>query len=157
MFIDYSYYINEYGGSLTSDEFKKSAFKACSYISANTMDRVNDYKITLLPEKLVSQIKTCACALADYFDIFSKIINNSLKVASGESKGNIKSEQAGQVSISYSDNSSFVKDCLNPNYRDLLLKSVLNTYLYPMEINGKVWNLTSKIINSNRCSCCNII
>ena len=53
MFIDYSYYLNEYGGSLTSDEFQKSAFKACSYISANTMDRVDDYKITLLPEKLI--------------------------------------------------------------------------------------------------------
>ena len=157
MFIDYSYYKNEYGGNLTEEEFNKYAFKSCSYISANTMARVDDYKITLLPEKLISQIKKCACELTEYFDKFSKIIDNSLKVASGESKGNIRSEQAGQVSVSYGDNSSFTKDCLNPNYRDLLLKSVLNTYLYPMEINGKVWNLTSKIINSNRCSCCNII
>ena len=156
MFIDYSYYLNEYGGSLTSDEFQKSAFKACSYISANTMDRVDDYKITLLPEKLIEQVKKCACALSEYFDKFEKIINNSLNIASGESKGNIRSEQAGQVSVSYGDNSSFTKDYLNPNYRDLLLKSVLNTYLYPMEINGKIWNLTSKVI-SNRCRRCSLI
>ena len=156
MFIDYSYYLNEYGGSLTSDEFQKSAFKACSYISANTMDRVDDYKITLLPEKLIEQVKKCACALSEYFDKFEKIINNSLNIDSGESKGNIRSEQAGQVSVSYGDNSSFTKDYLNPNYRDLLLKSVLNTYLYPMEINGKIWNLTSKVI-SNRCRRCSLI
>lgn len=156
MFIDYSYYLNEYGGSLTSDEFQKSAFKACSYISANTMDRVDDYKITLLPEKLIEQVKKCACALSEYFDKFEKIINNSLNIASGESKGNIRSEQAGQVSVSYVDSSSFTKDYLNPNYRDLLLKSVLNTYLYPMEINGKIWNLTSKVI-SNRCRSCSLI
>ena len=112
MFIDYSYYLTEYGGSLTSDEFQKSAFKACSYISANTMDRVDDYKITLLPEKLIEQVKKCACALSEYFDKFEKIINNSLNIASGESKGNIRSEQAGQVSVSYGDSSSFTKDYL---------------------------------------------
>lgn len=156
MFIDYSYYLNEYGGSLDEDEFKKSSFKACSYISANTMDRVDDYKITLLPEKLVYQIKLCACALTEYFDKFDKAINNSLNIASGEIKGNVRSEQAGQVSVSYGDNSSITKEFLNPNYRDLLLKSVLNTYLYPMEINGKVWNLTSKVIPM-RCKHCGLI
>lgn len=158
MFIDYSYYISEYGGrDLNEDEFNKSAFKSCSYISANTMDRVNDYKITTLPEKLVTQIKKCACALTEYFDKFSKILDNSFKIASGEIKGNIKSEQAGQVSISYGDNGSITKEYLNPNYRDLILKSVLNEYLYPMEINGTIWNLTSKVLNSNRCIHCNLI
>ena len=129
MFIDYSYYISEYGGrNLNEDEFNKSAFKSCSYISAT-----------------------------EYFDKFSKILDNSFKIASGEIKGNIKSEQAGQVSISYGDNGSITKEYLNPNYRDLLLKSVLNEYLYPMEINGTIWNLTSKVLNSNRCIHCNLI
>ena len=94
MFIDYSYYISEYGGrNLNEDEFNKSAFKSCSYISANTMDRVNDYKITTLPEKLVTQIKQCACALTEYFDKFSKIL---LKLLQEKSRGISRANKQGK-------------------------------------------------------------
>lgn len=156
MFIDFNYYKNNYhGDALTEQNFNKYASKACNYISAETMDRIKDTTINAYPQILINDIKDCACDLAEKFNDYDRIYQNAVKLSSGESNSNIKSEKAGEVSITYGSSDSLIKSFSDPKYFDSYLRETLHAYIYPRCINGITYNLTSKILH--KCTFCNII
>ena len=156
IFVDYNYYVDIYHGNiLTQSNFNKYAKKACNFISSNTLDRINDSTINSYPSELVGDIKDCACDLAEKFYDYDKIYKNAVNLSSGESNSNIKSEKAGEVSITYGSSDSLIKSFSDPKYFKSYLEETLHAYIYPKCINGITYNLTSKIIH--KCRFCNII
>lgn len=156
IFIDFNYYSNTFHGNiLTSQNFNKYASKACNYISAETMDRIKDSTINAYPQELVNDIKDCACDLAEKFYNYDKIYKNAINLSSGESNSNVKSERAGEVSITYGRSDSLIKNFSDPKYFKSYLEATLHAYIYPKCIHGITYNLTSKIIH--KCRFCNII
>ena len=156
IFIDFNYYQNNYHGDiLTSQNFNKYASKACNYISSETMDRIKDTTINAYPQELVNDIKDCACDLAEKFYDYDKIYKNAINLSSGESNSNVKSEKAGEVSITYGSSDSLIKSFSDPKYFSKYLLDTLHAYIYPRCVNGITYNLTSKVIH--KCCFCNII
>lgn len=159
MFVNYTYYTTDYGGSiLTESEFNKNAFKACNYISQLTLLRVTDTTIVSFPPDIITKIKKCACELAEVYFYKSKIIIGSFESASSTSlEGSIRQKTAGQVSISFWNNSETIKKFSDPKFFNEILKTIFNDYLGLVEINGCIWNLSSKILNNNHNDCCCLI
>lgn len=155
MFVDYNYYINDFHGTLLDqNNFEKYAFKACSYITNETMSRIIDSTINSYPKPLVDDIKMCACDLAEIFHDKDKIYRNAINISS-EKNNNITSERAGEVSVSYGSSDSLISKFSDPKYFNNYLRETVKSWLYPRVINGIVYNITSKIINN--CKFCNII
>lgn len=147
MFIDYTFYTTVYGGTgLTSQEFTKYAQKACRYISAETMDRVTDTKITKYPLELQNDIRLCACEIAEKYKMLDKIEDNILKSASGEKGTTIKSEKSGQASIEYGSSDAIINTFKDPTSFKKYIYKIFSEYIYPKEINGVMWNLASKVL-----------
>ena len=135
IFVDFNYYQNNYRGNiLTEQNFTKYASRACNYIST---------------------LKDCACDLAEKFYDYDRIYQNAIKVSSGESNSNVKSERAGEVSITYGSSDSLIKSFSDPKYFNKYLLDTLHAYIYPRCVNGITYNLTSKVIH--KCCFCNII
>lgn len=154
--MDFNYYQNNFRGDiLTEQNFTKYASKACNYVSTETMDRIKDSTINAYPQELVNDIKDCVCDLAEKFYDFDKIYKNAINLSSGESNSNVKSEKAGEVSITYGSSDSLIKSFSDPKYFKSYLEETLHAYLHPKCINGITYNLTSKIIH--KCKFCNII
>lgn len=149
MFVDYAFYKNNYGGEILSEsEFNREAPKACNFISQNTMLRVTDDTINSFPNALIETIKKCACNLSENYYYFDKIRLKSLIDASSDNLGKIQRKSAGQVSISYFDTS---KDLSSDKSKNNYLISILNDYLGLIKIDGKIWNLLSKVLDQNCC------
>lgn len=154
MFVDYSYYQSWGGTKLTQSQFNKEAFKACNYITQETMTRIDDNSIGAYPIEIQELAKRCACDLAEkYFD-YDQVYENQVKMAKGESAGIKKSEKSGQVSVEYQVMSGSSKNISDLNVFKGILRDTLMQYLGLKQINGTVWNLTSKVINSRCSSCC---
>lgn len=154
MFVDFNYYTTVYGGTLlTESEFNKEAFKACNYITQATLLRVTDSTINLFPNEVITNIKKCACHLAEDYSYIEKIRSNSLESAA-QGKSGIKSETSGQVSVSYSDSSTTQKMFFDPKFIDEYLKTTLMQYLGPINVNGVIYNLISKVLSDDNCCCC---
>lgn len=153
MFVDFAYYTDVYGGSLLSEqEFNKNAFKACVFITQATLLRVTDSSVNSFPNEVITCIKKCACHLAEDYSYIEKIVTNSLEAAS-QGKSGIKSESAGQVSVSYSDSEQTRKMFFDPKFVNEYLKTTLMQYLGPINVNGVIYNLLSKVISNNNCCC----
>ena len=60
-YAEYSFYVNEYGGSLPEETFKKHIRKASAYVDYITMGRINN---TLLM-KYSELISLAACSVVD--------------------------------------------------------------------------------------------
>lgn len=151
MFIDYEFYTTTYGGTdLTSGEFTKYAQKACRYISAETMDRITDTKITNYPEEIQTDVKLCACALAEKYKALDKIESNIFESASGSKGSTIKSEKSGQASIEYGSSDSIINSFKDPNSFKKYLKKTFSEYICPKEVNGITYNLASKVLRPCR-------
>ena len=147
IFIDFNYYSNIFHGNiLTSQNFNKYASKACNYISAETMDRIKDSTINAYPQELITDIKDCACDLAEKFYDYDKIYKNAINLSSGESNSNVKS---------YGSSDSLIKSFSDPKYFNKYLLDTLHAYIYPRCVNGITYNLTSKVIH--KCCFCNIL
>lgn len=157
MFIDYDYYKNIYNGNkISKDGFNKQAIKACNLISDETMTRVNDLTIDNYPLALINVIKTCACELAEKYSDYDKIYSNIVGISSGNNQGNLKSESAGYAKIEYGYSEGILKKFSSPSaFKEFLLETI-HDYLRPQQIDGIVWNLTSKVLKNGPC-CCNII
>ena len=70
--------------------------------------------------------------------------------------GAVKSQTAGAVSVTY--DTSFASYFLDSKNQEIQIKSIINAYLFPRCINGKFYNLLSKIIeNSNSCKTCSLV
>lgn len=164
--IAYEFYKDVYGGTkLTAETFPKYITKGLSIISKYTMDRVNDSTIDTFPEILSTNIKKCACELAEFKSDIDKInemvishnsdLNDSNATINKINSSNIKSITAGAVSYTIDTNStSSITNNVSKNYTDIKsinnqIKSILNDYLYPQYIGGKYYNLMSFVGRCN--------
>ena len=153
MFVDYEFYKNNFKGKLSEEEFDKFVNLSCMKITKETCSRVTDGTLNNFPNELILDIKTCACALIDKLKIFQDALDfNEKSVNSGA----VKSQTAGAVSVTY--DTSFSSYFLDSKNQEIQIKSIINAYLFPRCINGKFYNLLSKIIeNSNSCKTCSLV
>lgn len=169
MSISYEFYKDVYGGNkLTTDTFTKYIAKGISLISKYTMDRVNESTIDTFPTILSTNIKKCACELAEFKSDIDKINDMAISSNTDENNlnntinkinsSNIKSVTAGAVSYTIdTSNSNSISSSVFKNYTDqksinTKIKSILNDYLYPQYIGGKYYNLMSFVSRCNSCS-----
>ena len=153
MLVDYEFYKNNFKGKLSAEEFEKFVNLSCMKITKETCSRVTDGTLNNFPNELILDIKTCACALIDKLKIFQDALDfNEKSVNSGA----VKSQTAGTVSVTY--DTSFSSYFLDSKNQEIQIKSIINAYLFPRCINGKFYNLLSKIIeNSNSCKTCSLV
>ena len=153
MFVDYEFYKNNFKGKLSAEEFDKFVNLSCMKITKETCSRVTDGTLNNFPNELILDIKTCACALIDKLKIFQDALDfNEKSVNSGA----VKSQTAGAVSVTY--DTSFASYFLDSKNQEIQIKSIINAYLFPRCINGKFYNLLSKVIeNSNSCKTCSLV
>lgn len=159
MFVDYDYYKNKFKGTvLTEDNFNRYGNLACIEITTSTLSRVTDGTINNYPMELITRIKDCACAIAEYKNRFDDAFNSVTSLSSGnKTEGIIKSKTAGAVSVNY-DTTTTVSYLLDNQKQRSIINSLLCTYLSPVCIGGLSYNLLSKLIgNHNTCRTCNII
>ena len=153
MFVDYEFYKETFKGKLSEEEFDKFVNLSCMKITKETCSRVTDGTLNNFPNELILDIKTCACALIDKLKIFQDALDfNEKSVNSGA----VKSQTAGAVSVTY--DTSFASYFLDSKNQEIQIKSIINAYLFPRCINGKFYNLLSKVIeNSNSCKTCSLV
>ena len=153
MLVDYEFYKNNFKGKLSAEEFDKFVNLSCMKITKETCSRVTDGTLNNFPNELILDIKTCVCALIDKLKIFQDALDfNEKSVNSGA----VKSQTAGTVSVTY--DTSFSSYFLDSKNQEIQIKSIINAYLFPRCINGKFYNLLSKIIeNSNSCKTCSLV
>ena len=153
MLVDYEFYKETFKGKLSEEEFDKFVNLSCMKITKETCSRVTDGTLNNFPNELILDIKTCACALIDKLKIFQDALDfNEKSVNSGA----VKSQTAGAVSVTY--DTSFASYFLDSKNQEIQIKSVINAYLFPRCINGKFYNLLSKVIeNSNSCKTCSLV
>lgn len=80
VYVNYSYYANEYLGTLPEDSFNSLVLKASREIDKNINTRLNQNIIDNLPEKAQDQLQYAACALIDLIN--KKQISDSQNVNS---------------------------------------------------------------------------
>ena len=153
MLVDYEFYKKTFKGKLSAEEFDKFVNLSCMKITKETCSRVTDGTLNNFPNELILDIKTCACALIDKLKIFQDALDfNEKSVNSGA----VKSQTAGTVSVTY--DTSFSSYFLDSKNQEIQIKSIINAYLFPRCINGKFYNLLSKVIeNSNSCKTCSLV
>lgn len=165
--LNYEYYKNVYYGDVLSrNEFSRYSFKACSLIERETVSRISFNSINKcnFPEELKESARRCACDLSEvlfYFDYLfysgSDLNNRGNDFGIERNNREIVSEKAGEVSVTYATKESsrlaILKKITDEKQRKLYIKSLIESYLYPREINGIFWNVLSKRI-SNKCNCC---
>lgn len=146
MFVDYAFYVDTFGGAaLTEQEFRKFGDLACAYVSENTLSRISDEKIGSLPPEIQFRAKKCACALAENLktcDYFLKLASGQVE---GQSGGIVRSKTAGAVSVTY-ETSVSAQYFLDAKSQESLKQSILRSYLSPICIGEKMYNMLSKVI-----------
>lgn len=80
VYVDYSYYQNEYQGTLPEDSFNSLILKASREIDKNVNTRLNQTRINDLEEEAQEQLKYTACALVDL--IYKKQECDNKKISS---------------------------------------------------------------------------
>lgn len=80
VYADYKYYNEEYKGTLPESSFDSIILKASREIDNNINTRLNNNKVSNLPEEAQEQLKYTACALVDFIN--KKQENESKKVSS---------------------------------------------------------------------------
>lgn len=80
VYVDYSYYQNEYQGTLPEDSFNSLILKASREIDKNVNTRLTETKINNLPTEAQEQLKYTACALVDL--IYKKQESDNKKITS---------------------------------------------------------------------------
>lgn len=152
MFVDYQFYIDTFKGNLSEEEFNRYVTISSNSISKETCSRVRDGTINSFPSELVKDIKLCACALVEKFKSFYDFFD--IVSANG---GVLRSKTAGAVSVSY-DTSSSLSYLLDPKNQETQIKSIINAYLFLRCINGRFYNLLSKVLdNTSHCDTCCIV
>lgn len=80
VYADYEYYNEKYKGALPENSFDSIILKASREIDKNVNTRLNDNKVSNLPEEAQEQLKYTACALVDFIN--KKQEDESKKVSS---------------------------------------------------------------------------
>lgn len=140
---------------LTETEFNYYGGMACTKISASTLDRVTDGTINSYPPSLVTNIKNCACSLAQWFKRFENALDSATNaIGSSQTEGIVKSKSAGAVSITY-DTASTISFFLDPKNQNQTIDSVLRSFLYPQCVDGTLYNVLSKnLSDKQQCNSC---
>jgi hypothetical protein len=127
MFIDFLYYSTVYGGKLfTAENFDKYSKLACLDIEKTTLCRVNEKSIVVFSEPLRTNIKFCACVLAELFLKIDEAENSQAEL-SKNGGGIVKNRSAGAVSVTYDTSASYASFEANEKRR----KIAYATYLFP--------------------------
>lgn len=145
MFIDFNFYKNTYGGSLTESEFNKQSPKACNYITQQTMTRITDQTLNSYPSEIIDIVKRCACNLVDDYSAIEKA-----RITAMSSGGQISHERAGEVSVTYGSK-TILSD---PSVANEYLLTTLKQYLGLIRVDGKIYNLLSKVLREETHNCC---
>ena len=127
LFIELSYYKQEYGGSrIPSNSFSEYARKASKEINYYTSNRINENNIT-------NEIKDVACEIAEKL-FEQESLKEAIKKNSTDSK-EIASESLGPRSVSYVNKSSLQSNLvlsskeLNDEIYKIIYKSLAHTGL----------------------------
>lgn len=62
-YVDYTYYVSEYGGTLPEEEFNKQVVKASAYINYITMGRINNAALAMFAD----EIKMATCSVLEEY------------------------------------------------------------------------------------------
>ena len=107
LYADYTFYVSEYRGNLTDEEFDKSVIPASAYVRRITFGRADD-------NMEMEEVKLAACSVCD-------LIANDEKVRSKHSGRAITSENTDGYSVSYESGGN------GETADDLLCKKMYNT------------------------------
>ena len=88
MYVDYNYYVNEYSGGMSEEEFQSSERKAEAYIRSITYISGNIFEVEDIA------VKKAVCSVADVYHAFD------LK-KKRQKNGTVKSENNDGFSVSY--------------------------------------------------------
>lgn len=88
-YVDYNFYVTEYGGSLPESEFDKQVSKASAYVKHVTMGRISDAALARFGE----EIKMATCAVLEVYhttatggELASQTVGPWTKVYKGSGK-----------------------------------------------------------------------
>lgn len=84
-YADYDYYLNNYEGELSQDDFERLANRACAYLNALTLNAV---KAAFKRGEYVTEIQDACCAVVDAHSV-------------NEHGGGIASETNDGISVTY--------------------------------------------------------
>lgn len=87
LYADYTFYVSEYRGNLTDEEFDKSVIPASAYVRRVTFGRADD-------NMEMEEVKLATCSVCD-------LIANDEKVRSEHSGRAVTSENTDGYSVSY--------------------------------------------------------
>ncbi len=112
MYLDYDFYIIDWGGNLKENEFNKLAIKAKSVIDFYTLDRVK--KLDEIP----IEVKYAMCELIDY--------EKQLEDTGGKE---IASEKTASHSINYAVSKQGSNRAIKSKQKDIVRRWLINTDL----------------------------
>lgn len=92
LYADYTFYVSEYRGNLTDEEFDKSVIPASAYVRRITFGRADD-------NMEMEEVKLAACAVCD-------LIANDEKIRGKHSGRVVTSENTDGYSVSYESGGS---------------------------------------------------
>lgn len=92
LYADYTFYVSEYRGNLTDEEFDKSVIPASAHVRRITFGRADD-------NMEMEEVKLATCAVCD-------LIANDEKVRSKHSGRAVTSESTDGYSVSYESGGS---------------------------------------------------
>lgn len=107
LYADYTFYVSEYRGNLTDEEFDKSVIPASAYVRRITFGRADD-------NMEMEEVKLATCSVCD-------LIANDEKVRSKHSGRAVTSENTDGYSVSYESGGN------GETSDDLLCKKMHNT------------------------------
>lgn len=107
LYADYTFYVSEYRGNLTDEEFDKSVIPASAYVRRITFGRADD-------NMEMEEVKLATCAVCD-------LIANDEKVRGKHSGRAITSENTDGYSVTYESGGN------GETADDLLCKKMHNT------------------------------
>lgn len=107
LYADYTFYVSEYRGNLTDEEFDKSVIPASAYVRRITFGRADD-------NMEMEEVKLATCAVCD-------LIANDEKVRRKHSGRAVTSENTDGYSVSYESGGN------GETADDLLCKKMHNT------------------------------
>lgn len=104
-YIDYTYYINCYNGTLSAEDFNCSLLPACAIIDNITFGRLRHM------HQISSDIKNAVCAILDEYHNCARVSHS------------IKSEKTGDVSVTYENRLT------EPKYWDIAQRYIIRQEL----------------------------
>lgn len=107
-YVDYSYYIATYKGTLSEDDFHREVVRATAYVNQVTMGRIS----SAIFEKYADEIKMATCAACEVYH-------------AAEKGGEIASESVGSWSRTYSTTSTTTQQKLQEAVETFLMMTGL--------------------------------